>query len=523
MTSTRRRRAVILLAAVCGGCLLPSDHSPRLTVDVDTLPRLLLPGDTVLVQARLLDAAGRPLPNAGFVFNSDNAKALEVAARDSRSALLLVRDTGQATVLVSAEGFPAVPAAERLVEVRPRLQIDSIRPLVARYGETVTIYGVGLDPAAHPEVRGGSRNLAAHHFTPADPARPWRVGRLAVYVTAGMPLRGPIAVRSDRGAVTSRDTLVVTPEDVYEPNSESAPADLGTLTSDLVNPALAFERSVPGDNRETVDAYRFTTADHNAWTVRIAGLSGAEYVAVADTTVSGKPVTTFEYLHAFAWSKCGGTAQRQFAEAKIYFPRSDTLRVPRIRTPNELRIWLDYAPDDSLNVQDRPYYFSISRGYSSDLQADASEPNDWCQVATPVTLSGQPMALSIDRPMDFDWFRFEVAGTGANVTMDLQFDTPNDLDLLLFRDLLPDSVSQPIGRAESSSQTHETASNALPPGKYFAVVYSWLARPGGYHATFSASTLPAPPALPSAAPEPAAKRRAAGREPPYPTPAGARR
>jgi hypothetical protein len=523
VTSSHRCRAAILLAAVCGGCLLPSDHSPRLSVDVDALPPLLLPGDTVLAQARLLDAAGRPVPNAGFVFNSDNAKALEVVARDSRSALLLLRDTGQATVLVAAEGYPAVPAAERLVAVRPGLQIDSIRPLVARYGETVTIYGVGLNPAAHPEIRGGDRTLAVHHFAPADPARPWRVGRLAVYVTAGMPLRRPIEVRSDRGAATSRDTLVVIPEDIYEPNGESVPTDLGTLTTDLVNPALAFERSVPGDVRETVDAYRFTTADHSAWTVRVAGLSGAEFVALADTTVSGIPVATFEYLHAFAWSKCGGTARGVFAEAKIYYPRSDTLRVPRIRTPSELRMWLDYSPDDSLNVQDRPYYLSITKGYSSDLPPDASEPNDWCQVATPITLSDQPRALSIDRPIDFDWFRFEVTGPGATITADLRFDTPNDLDLLLFRDLLPDSVSQPIWRADSSSQTHETASMPLPPGKYYAVVYSWLARPGGYHATFSAQGLSAPPALPSAAPEPAAKRRAAGREPLHPTPAGARR
>jgi hypothetical protein len=507
--SPRRSCVAILLTAVCGGCLLPSDHSPRLAIEVDSLPTRLLPGDTVLVRARLLSAPGTPIPNADFVFSSSDSDVVAFLARDARSALLRMRRAGDATLQVTAEAYPAVPAAERLVAVRPSLQIDSVRPLAARYGDTVTVYGVGLDPAGHPAVRGGERTLAVHHFTPVDPSRPWRVGRLAAYVTAGMPLRGPIAVRSDRGAATSRDTLVVTPEDIYEPNTDAVPTDLGTLTADLVNPALAFERRVPGvGTSPPVDAYRFATADQGAWTVRVAGLSGSEQQAEVN-----HPLGTNQWLEFSGGSSyvsyCRGTTYRSLQylmSPHVFFP-TDTLVYALQNTRAVIDLLLTYGRKWDAGgghssgqgyPRDDPYFLSIRKGYVSDLDPGANEPNDVCRDATPVSLSGAVLSRSLDRPTDFDWYRFEVTGPGAMVFVDVQSTVQIRPDILIGLEALPDSVLSLKCMCDSASATREADSIPLPAGRYLAVVYSGSrpARSGTYHISFSARPLPTPPALP---------------------------
>lgn len=503
-----------VLLAVVAACEVPTDKSGGLTVQLDPLPPLIV-DDTMTLSARVMSEADS-IPNAAIRYTADDESVLSV---DPGGQLLAV---GSGTVTVTATALTyaqALPASET-IRVKDVYELDSISPSLVRFGDVIDLYGVGLTQTVAVTI--GGADAIAESYTPADPENRNRFGLLSIYATPPAPQVSQVVLLGFEGILIS-DTIGVIQRDLYEPN-DTTPRN---LTPPISNPALAFERVRRGDGRLAVDWYTFTTTEANDWTISAwSPAGGARFKVYVTNSLfwSGALLETEGVgLYGVGPGDWGvGTSFRPCGGSGMYFPGFDewayTFEVP----PDSAIIPLGGLPAGTYNVfvtygEGSPFYdepsgtaavgvfvdslnlaqplragLEIRQGYHSLLEKDALEENDYCDVASSITVPGRIEKLTIDSPHDADWYRFRI-----DTAQRLQFNVETtgdladfaDLDTYVVRDLRPDSlvVVDFSGGADAAA----TAAVELEPGNYFVVVVDFLGVPTEY--TLTSELVNAPP------------------------------
>lgn len=182
---------------------------------------------------------------------------LEYASSDptialvSRDGRLVAAGAGTVEITARAAGLSQAAPGIASIRVHGPVEIDSVRPLAVRYGETLRVHGVGLSPAGgQAAVRIDGHEAPIVGFTPVDAARPEAHGVLEVLHAArrGRPGRR-VRVRRDPGrrrrGERSRRREPIAPftvekRDRFEPNDTTS-ADLGVITGPREVLGLAFD------------------------------------------------------------------------------------------------------------------------------------------------------------------------------------------------------------------------------------------------------------------------------------------
>jgi hypothetical protein len=470
-----------------GGCLLPTDRSDELQVQMEILPDLFVK-DTVELRARLVDGSGTTIPNAVISYGSDDLAVVTVTG-DNR---LLAVGVGAATVTATAVGYDETDPATRTAQVRGLLEVDSIRntntdraPGTARFGDLLEIFGVGLSPDSLFAVTIGGTEAEILDWIPNDQSEPNRLGRLFVWVPPPAPRQSQMFFVGFNGGLLVPDTLNIVQRDVYEFN-DTIPAALGPIPLGFRNPALAFEARVRTETEVAVDWYTFTNPDVRDRTLAVfSQMVGAEtfVTLVTDSIFWDGGKFDFEFGSS-AWTigretyRCDGlqlTASGSgepvtFAEVPFPLTIVSLADLP----VGTYHVFVPFVPQGgaaSYEVLVLPGYVTLGG-----VGRDSEEENDYCDAAGPLPTGNAP--LTIDNPHDVDWYRFSV--------------------MYLIRDFRPDSLVLVLGATTAGDVDEVIENRLLPAGGYFLVVFDFTGVPTGY--TLS-SALTAPPvgAAPAAA------------------------
>jgi hypothetical protein len=512
------RRACAILVPVlafASACDVPTNRSGMLSVELDSIPPLIT-GDSLDLTARVVTEADT-ISNAGIQFISSD----ETVALVNSTGKLYASKPGEADVTAAAMTFADAVAAIQTVRVRDVYELDSITPLQVQFGSVLNVFGVGLSKSIAATI-GGADGIP-HSYTPEDPQRPDRFGTLSLWVTPPAPLVSQVVLLGLDGILIS-DTILVAQRDIYEPN-DTAPAQLGTIPDDIFNPALAFERVRRGDGRLAVDWYTFTTTEPGDWTVSVwSPVGGSRFDAyVTDSLIWSSVVLDSEGAGLYvvppgSWSTgasfrvCDGLGfiYRDFGEHAftVEVPPDSAVIALKDLPAGTYHVLVNYGEGgpfydpavnlsavgvfvDSLNlVVPLPSGLRVRRGYSSTLDPDRFEENDYCNVAQTIAVPDTLTQLTIDTPHDADWYAFSLSD-GANVqfTVDVA-ENLADLDTYVVRDWRPDSlVVVDFGFGADATAVTKTEGLFLDAGDYFLIVVDFLGLPSEY--TLSSEVLPA--------------------------------
>lgn len=523
---TKRRSAILLpsLCVILAACVFPTDRSGELSVQLDDLPALFV-DDVAQLTARLIDENGVVVPNGIVRFESSDTTVLRV----SFEGLAVAAKSGTATVTASALAFTDATPASADATVRDLFQLDSIRPLQAAFGQIINLFGVGLNPDSLFIVTIGGVEAPVASFVPADTAFRNRLGRLSVWVPPPAPPSSGIFVLGIAGGKFFPESLGVIQRDLFEPN-QNAPTDLGTLTNQFFNPALAFERISRTDSTVPVDWYTFTTTTTQDWTFVARPFGTARLRAFLTPamrlTFAGGRESLYT-LGSDTWGigtnfrPCGGNSLYEPIDGFHFDPfelNADSAIVAVKNLPaGTYHLLLAYTEDafsgfdpsfsfeyqifvsglGFFQTSPQPYGLLALPTYISELPPDAAEENDYCDVAAPISIP-DTLNLTIDNPHDADWFSFTVSGAGQFVRFfTVASDEESDLDLYVVRKVPGDTITPLVavdfGFAGGDSET--TAGTFLDPGNYFLVVIDFLGRATNYQ--LGSDFSPAPPAPPA--------------------------
>jgi hypothetical protein len=478
------RTALGAAALIAAGstCILPTDRSDELEVELEILPTLFV-RDTIDLRARLMGPGGEPVPNALITFSSDDPTVVNV----SPSGELIALGVGITTVRASAAAYEEAAVATRAAQVRGLLEVDSIRPLDVSFGQLVEIFGVGLNPDSLFSVTIGEADAPIAGFTPQDPNAPDKLGRLVVWVAPPAERQAELMILGFKGGLVFPEGLTVAQQDLFEPN-DTIPTDLGPLPAPgFRNPGLAFEARVRTEVETAADWYRFeneTALDRTI--VVFSQMVGAETFSVFVTDSLAWDGEAAEFgVGSSAWGigrgryLCDGLPLTQG-------PAGDTTTFAEIPFPFTIVSLLDLpaGPYDvivpfTLPGEPVAYELVVVPAHLSvaDLAPDALEENDYCDVAAPLAdAAGQ--RLTIDNTHDVEWFDFSLTQT-TQVSVSVTADTEDaDLDIYVIRDFRPDSLR--LIAARTTDDPTESISQPFAAGDYFLVVFDFSGVPTPY-------------------------------------------
>lgn len=473
-----RRSLVRALAAILIlGCVYPTERSAELAVVIDTVPDLLR-GEVFQLSAQVMDGSGTALSNTDVMFVSEDP----LVATVSEDGNVLAVSAGTTGLMASAVGFAEAEVDVRFLRVHELLEVDSLRPSLVRFGDTLSIFGAGLNPEQLFVVRLGNAEAPVKSFTPTDPDAPNRFGVLTVYVPPPAPPQTQALLLGVEGLVTSPDTARVLQRDIYEPN-DTIPWDFGALTDAIANPALSFEVR-PRDDSLRFDWYRFSNDAPQDRTIIVRSkFVGTEsyQVFVTDSLYWSPGVQDFG-IGSTAWT----------IGPELYACDGIPFAPPQLPADSVV-IALQGMPSGVYDVLagygiPGPYEFAILPEYRSALPPDAAEENDICDLAKPFSLA-DAQDFTIDNPRDIDWFTLSVTGAGTTVTLEVLTEVEDaDLDLYLLRDERPDSLPV-VGFSAIGGQSDEVSA-FLDPGDYFLVVVDFAGIPTSYSLASASGVVP---------------------------------
>lgn len=459
------------LAIVLVGCVNTTDEGSGLRIDVLPIPRLIR-GDSARVHAQLMARDGRPIPNARFVYSSgDNTIAVV-----SNDGLVIGVNPGATNVAVQSVGTERTPVVEGRVSVSGTVSLDSLRPVAARWGQTLSLYGSGLAPDSAQVVTINDVPVTIESYRAADSLHPERFGVLQVVAAPPLESNGAgtnasVLVVTSRGAAALSTPLAIDSVDIFWPNSLT-PADLGTITGRREFPGLALEAPY------WTDWFSFTTATAGDWTFwggisAVLPAGGVEAEQLQSTPGSpsfiayypGRGSSTGQVMlcqgrgvwRSVPWWLSGQVTSEGYASdsyitsftlRNLPAGRHDlivTLRAVEAVAPNDAsprggptpqplphrraNEWALVALPLSEPFRAERYDLVIEPGAGGDVMArDAYEPNDFCEEASfPLLTLGSTgftdsvVNLTFDRSGDIDWFRI-VAQTGGVLHMRAPYD-----------------------------------------------------------------------------------------------------
>jgi hypothetical protein len=520
----------VLLAVALTGvtCAFPDDNSPDVYVTIETPALVLLDGEEMSIQARAWRLIGtpdtgngddEPLGNVEFQWISNNANVARVDNDGGGYATVLGVASGLADITARAIAFEKAGNATLPLRVSGFLEVDSTTPAGVKWGDKLTVWGVGIQFAFVASLTGSglipdslsyveSNGFSHMDFWVPQPAR-----------TSQLFVLGPGVF------FTTPDSVVVDTIDLYEPNTTSptllnldAPGPYPTIPFiKFFNPALAFEE-LPRDTTVGYDWYRFARSDTTRPLTLVVRPQG-------NTDSSGLFMVIGDSIE---WDP--GGFHKPPANPPFWFVTSEGFYVcprggfsPNILPFDSMVIALKTLPryvagNNGLHVLNfygqRFNYLMIAADTvvtPPKIPQDRFEENDVCTMADdpakriPVA-PGAPFAdtLTIDVPHDLDWYRFRVTAQLLTDSTTIRVASRpfggagaadrSDLDLYVLDTNFVDLGSS----ANVGSQ--DILKLRLATGDYYLAVVDYLGEPTRYSLCMSVRVgcippfAPAPPA-----------------------------
>jgi Big-like domain-containing protein len=515
MRNITRRLSLLAAAALSTTtCAFPTDVGGNAYVSIFSPSTVLLRGGELELQAhvwlRTAPDDSVELKNVALRWSSADVHLATVGTDGSGVGRVTGVNAGQVEIRAVAGGYEKAAPGVYALRVANPLEIDSIAPDTVRYGQRLTLYGVGVRDLFFAGL--GPGTLTADSLSVAGD--PKGLGQVSFWVP--FPSRtGSVFAAGSGQLVSAPKETVVLPYDIYEPN-EAAPAviDLdgprpipAVPTLRLLNPALAFE-DLRNGTPFGADWYRFrTTATSTPFT----------FVFVAPA-LGGAHIATFGGADS-SWAFGSGNNKCKGYDFKVEMAPSDSLILALKRLPADT---VDFI---AAYVQQGRYFLAVGEGYATAdprIPADRYEEDDLCQFAddnfadpTRQIDVGTPFAenLTIDNAHDVDWIRFRVSGVIAKTVSIRATSRPfgavdrSDIDLYLLT--VPAGTTTALNLL-ASDVSHGSASGItqlLNPGDYYLVVADSAGIPTRYSLCIEAAatcTPPPPPPTSSIAAAPAA-------------------
>ncbi len=505
-----RTRPVVALALLVVGptCSYPTDDSGDVAVVISGAAYVLR-GDQDTLVARALRVAGADtadLTNILYSWTTTNPTVATVRDLGRGVAEVTGVDTGAVDVVARPIAFEAADAQPFLLRVADPVVLDSVRPNTVRWGEMLTVFGIGVDDQLS-EARLGDVELMR---VPGSGQRDTVTGlaRLSYWVPFPAATDSLLWVSFGAGLVgRASSTTQVVRDDVFEPN-DSVPRAffLDTLTppfpaspdSLLLNPALAFEPL--GSTTFRGDWYRFGCDIERCGKDRtIIVKAPLAKVNFQSDSVEYVAATRTYRIGPFAWRIAPGD------HACLGLPFK-----PRQRVLGSMIVALGAS-----GVGTRPfgigprlhhvlgydlegvYELAVVEKYvvtHPSIPRDAHEEDDYCDAAEP---SPDPAlvlpfrdTLTIDNPNDVDWFRIVGAGQsvrirtaaiGAPLAPPVVSDTTRNIDLyVMLRPNIGDSGLGIIGASQSAGTFEDLTFTLFNGIVYYIVVVDAGAVPTQY-------------------------------------------
>ena len=524
--------ALLLTVMTVATCAYPTERDSSVHVSI-TPVRILFSGHDTVVAARAWEVRGpadsQAIPNVVFVWSSSDPTVATVDA-----GRLVGIKSGTTIIRAAAVNFDQGQlAAADTVRISAPLEIDSVVPDTARYGQVVTAFGPGADKVVLASMKGAlflyPYPFSAQHDTTG-------YGQQKFWI--------PPPAESDRitfignGIVTaSADSTHVVKRDVYEPNDTAphhfdldAPRPFpypGTVYNLLLvfNPALFFEPLKRGATFGA-DWYRFRHSTARDLTIIL--------------TAPSAPGTFQTFVtDSLAWT---GTTYALGPGSWTFGPGSHACHGARF-SPSEAAaestiVAFKNAPAGALHAiaiygQPASYGLAVVDAYASELPPDAHEDDNSCNAADLRDTLPAPTfrdTLTIENPHDVDWIRFHYTNPGITTTAQVRLhafpgvhpDSLKDLDLYVIKVPLAGDTAVSVVAADTAAGSDVNLTPSLATGDYYLAIVDFAGTTTTYEVcvgyvpllapgTCNTPTWPSPPATTSAVPR---RRRA--------SPAGAR-
>lgn len=497
--------AVLLTTLTLGTCVFPTERDDAVQVSIAPLNILIRGTDTLATATawRILSPTdSQPIRNVAFVWSSSDPL---VASVDAAGHVVAIK-SGTTILRAAAANFDAGSrAGVDTLRVSAPLEIDSIRPQAVKYGQTVTVYGVGVDSIFQASI--GNAVLLPYFFS--NVRDPTGYAQIAYWVPP--PAHSDSLFFIGNGVFGfSADMVEVTRRDLYEQN-EAAPTVIDLETSRpfpgtaldfllFLNPALAFE-VLPRDILQGADWYQLRQSTNRDLTIVInSDVPGTFQTFLTDSLGFGP---SGYFIGDTSWTfgpqshSCKGAT---FAPKEA--PSESTVVALKDFPAGALDAIAVYTQPGRYALSVGAYYAVAGKG----INRDAHEEDDFCNAADAKRVVLAPSysdMLTIDNPHDVDWIRFTVPGPGGQV---VRFQTAarplaaadsSDIDLyVLDVPAAGDTVMNLRGGVAQAGSTVDT-SIPLPPGDYYAVVVDFAGVPTRYAICIgtggSCSLPPAPP------------------------------
>jgi hypothetical protein len=502
-------RCFVWLMALSGllACSDSTEAVDQAFVTISSTSPVVLRGDQLELTAKLWTRTSPgdsvEVRNAELIWSTGNPTLATLTPKDNNTTIATGVNSGTVEIRAIATGFEGAASASYALRVSDPLEIDSMRPATVRYGEKVTMYGVGVQNLFFATLEGAP--LLPDTFTLAAGAG--GIGQLSFWVPPPASSGYPV-VLSPEQIVVSPDSLTVLPRDLYEPNDEAPSAiDLSigpfpTLPQvRFYNPALFFENRIRADSLG-VDWYRFNG---------ITAGSDLTFIFLAPTfknahlTFLGSTVTNADSVATPGWTIGSGLYYCKDHEFKVQEQPADSLVVALRNVPAGS---MDLV---SLFFVSGRYGVAVVEGYHTTNPAigpDRWEENDNCEFAdrnfgvpaTHVDLTSPfSDSLTIDNPHDIDWIRFAVPGAVAQAVTfktapPAAGETVADADIDLHVMAVPVAGSPLDVRGSSRNEgSTEALTLVLDPGEYYMVVSDFAGVPTRYSLCAALGTGCTPP------------------------------
>jgi hypothetical protein len=516
---------VIALALAGATCAFPDDNSVQVYVTIESPTGVVLDGDEMTIQARAWRQVGsardtgtvddESLGNVDFLWTSSSTTVARVEENSGGYATVQGVNPGLADITARVTSFEGADDATFALRVSGFLEIDSVTPPFIKWGDKLTLWGVGLRFAFSVSLPGSplipdtltyveSQGLSHMQFWVPQPARTDRLFVLGPGIFFNTP-----------------DSVAVDTVDLYEPNTTTptllsldGPGPYPTIPSVLFfNPALAYEE-LPRDTAQGYDWYRFSHSDSSramTFILRPQGNidSSGLFIVFSDSIVfSGGahgpgPLGNTWFITTEGFYVCprGGFSPNML--------RSDSTILALKSQPR-------YVAGNNgfhvLNFYSKRLNYAIVAldGYlTSDprIQPDRFEENDICtgaddpakRINVGIGALGQFVdTLNIDNPHDLDWLRFHVSPVFASDSTTIRirsrpfgpsFDR-SDIDLYVM-----DTSLSFIGSV-SEVGSRDSMRVALPAGDYYLAVVDYVGEAMRYSLCISVRSSCTPPILP---------------------------
>lgn len=500
---------LVLLGVGIAGCSDTTDTEVTTYLTIAAASPVLLRGQqqalTATVWQRTSPGDSVEIRNVELVWTTTDPTLATVAAQDNRTATVTGVNPGLVTLTATATSFQGAEPAEFDLRVANPLEIDSMRPAVVRWGEKVTMYGIGVSNLFFASLEGAA--LFPDTFSVALTGG---LEQISFWVPPPASTGHVFALGPGLNVVAPDSTTVVR-QDLYEPN-ELAPraVDLdGALPFPAVpqvrvfNPALAFEEV---DRAEVagLDWYRFSSAAAGrdlTFIFNAPTFAGAHRTFLSAATPDASDLTNSSWTIGSGLYHCKG------------YPFS-----VEEQPADSLLVALRDVPSGTLDLVSQyfvpgRYGLAVLDGYHTAEPAigpDRFEENDTCDFAdrtflapaTQIDLTAEfSDSLTVDNPHDVDWIRFRVPGAVPQpVTIRSEARAgpgsaanASDIDLYLLTVPGGPLGLEPRGLSRSTGSS-ETLSVILDPGDYYLVVTDYAGVPTRYAlcaALGPACTLPA--------------------------------